>query len=193
MAMAPILARHLFQTDWRRRIGLLPGARQQTSRPRPLLNLLTIAVMCVVVLVSSPWLQPKLYGTSLLDPQTPVAAMDYIERHGLQGRIFHPQVFGDYLIWRLWPRHRSFFDGRVHLFGEPFVQRYRQLRGPGDWEKEFAAFDIRYLLLHKDPEDKNGRAMIDWARESAGSRLLHEDSVSVLFELRNGKATLAER
>ena len=48
----------------------------------------------------------RLYGQILahkIDRHTPVGAMDFIGEHHLTGRIFLPQTFGDYLIWRLWP------------------------------------------------------------------------------------------
>lgn len=52
--------------------------------------------------------------------QTPAAALDVIERHGLK-RIFNAYGFGGYMISRDIP---PFIDGRAELYGEKFVMTY---------------------------------------------------------------------
>lgn len=52
--------------------------------------------------------------------QTPAAALDVIERHGLK-RIFNAYAFGGYMISRDIP---PFIDGRAELYGEKFVMTY---------------------------------------------------------------------
>jgi len=106
--------------------------------------------------------------------------MDYIEQHALRGNIFHPQIYGDYLIWRLWPQQRSFIDGRVHLFHDSVVRDYRLSFNDSHWDERLARYDIKYLLLSKD-EDEN-RMIMETAGASGTWRLVYEDSVSILFE-----------
>ena len=105
--------------------------------------------------------------------------MDYIAEHHLTGHIFHPQDYGDYLIWRLWPQQRSFIDGRVHLYPLSFVQDYILVFHDDRWESRLAKYDIQYLLLQKD--DEKCRSMIEDARNSQKWTLLYEDDLSVLF------------
>ena len=81
------------------------------------MNRLIAAMALGVVVLTSPWVYPRVYGTSLLEVGTPVKAMDFIEKQALTGNIFHPQAYGDYLIWRLWPRQRSF--STVSLMAAP--------------------------------------------------------------------------
>jgi hypothetical protein len=134
-----------------------------------------------VVVLTSPWVYPRVYGTSLLESGTPVRAMDFIAQKRLAGNIFHPQAYGDYLIWRLWPQQRSFFDGRVHVFGAPLVRYYRQVFLDSHWEEMLAKYDIRYLLLDKKSDGDTARIIGD-ARRSTRWRLMYEDDLSVLFE-----------
>src|SRR5438552_4004511 len=197
LVIAPIVARALAALDG---LGILQGVRRfrsiealagrlrrQQEVPAALrygLNALIASLMLALTVISSPWVYPHLdseaLGTSLWDWQTPVGAMDYLQQQGVQGNIFHPQNYGDYLIWRLWPQQRSFIDGRVHLFDQSVVQDYLQLFEDAHWQERLARYDIRYLLLNKSQE--NSHQMIDGARASPEWRVLYEDKLSVLFE-----------
>jgi len=144
---------------------------------------LLIACSALTILVFvSPWVRPNLYHISLLDPRTPVKAMDYIERNHLVGNIMHPQSYGDYLIWRLWPQQHSFFDGRVHLFGEPFVKYYNRIFSDSQWEALLKPYKIRYLLLSKAENEDSSQKLIDAARSSSHWSVQYEDEGCVLFE-----------
>ena len=126
-----------------------------------------------------------MYPGSLFEPQTPVKAVDYIKLHELRGSIFHPQIFGDYLIWRLYPLQRSFIDGRVHLFGEPFVREYQNIFYDSHWEEMLAPFNIQYLLLSKDQGQADSINLIQRARASRNWKTIYEDDVSILFSKAN--------
>jgi hypothetical protein len=140
--------------------------------------------MLTIVVLVTPWIYPHLgnpaFGNTLWEKSTPVGAMDYMEQHALQGNIYHPQIYGDYLIWRLWPAQRSFVDGRVHLFDDSVIRDYRMAFNDLHWDERLAGYNIRYLLLSKDEEEN--RMMLESARSSGAWRLIYEDSTSVLFE-----------
>ena len=194
---APVLARYSATIDFsavsstmrRLRLGkavlnwLAP--RRETAAPiRYRLNRQIAVLMLTIIVLVSPWVYPHLgnpaFGNTLWETSTPVGAMDYIQQRALQGNIFHPQIYGDYLIWRLCPEQRSFIDGRVHLFDASVVRDYRLAFNDSHWDERLARYEIRYLLLSKD-EDEN-RMMIETAGASGAWRLLYEDSVSILFE-----------
>jgi hypothetical protein len=182
---APVLARYFPTVDFsavslalkRTRIGraLLRwnDKRRESFAPvRYRLNRQIAVLMLTIVVLVTPWLYPHLgnptFGNTLWEPSTPV------------GNIFHPQVYGDYLIWRLWPQQRSFIDGRVHLFDDSVVRDYRLAFNDSHWDERLARYDIKYLLLSKDEEEN--RMMIESAEASDTWKLVYEDSVSVLFE-----------
>ncbi len=194
LVSAPILARYLPLVQWTS-ISLLRGRVQgpkDTSTPfqRRLgqtrqfrtLNLAIAGAALILLSVQSPWVQSGLYRSSLLDAKTPVAAMDYIKKHPLEGNIFHPQIYGDYLIWRLWPGEHSFLDGRVHLFGAELVKDYQQIYRDSHWEDLLAKYEIRYMLLCKQEDLQNSDKIIVSARGSRNWTILYEDDQSILFE-----------
>jgi hypothetical protein len=164
----------------------LPGSSPQPAAHQALPRLLTWLILVCLLLftfVLAPWTRPHL-GVHRLRPQlleegTPVEAMDYIAEQQVVGNIFHPQAYGDYLIWRLWPQQRSFIDGRVHLFDASFWAEYLLTFRDEHWESRLANYDIQYLLLPKG--DQMAGAMISDAHASPNWRVLYEDDKSILF------------
>jgi hypothetical protein len=146
------------------------------------LNIVLVSVALLTLVLQSPWIRPALNRTSLMDAETPVGAANFIEQHRLTGHIFHPQVFGDYLIWRLWPQQKSFIDGRVHLFSEDFCRQSLGLLQDSDWENVLNRWNIHYLLLNKVSADNAIWNAIASTRNSSRWTKLYEDDISILFE-----------
>ncbi|MGH9256650.1 MAG: hypothetical protein ACRD3C_18985, partial [Vicinamibacterales bacterium] len=189
----PLFARYVSDVDFSglasvRRLSFVDRAlswrAQRSGRrtTRPGMNLLLASSAVFVLVLQTPWIRPAVYKTSLLQPGTPVGAMDFIAQHHLTGNIFHPQMFGDYLIWRLWPEQKSFIDGRVHLFGLDFVNTYLSMYRDSRWEERFKDWNVRYLLLSKSSGQPDNVKMARAARESSRWRTVYEDDVSVLLE-----------
>jgi hypothetical protein len=141
-----------------------------------------VSVGVLIVFIQSPWIRPELKKTSLMDAGTPVGAVNFIEQHHLAGHIYHPQIFGDYLIWRLWPQQKSFIDGRVHLFSEDFCQETLGLLQDSNWENVLNRWDIQYLLLNKVSADDATLKAIASSRNSSRWTKLYEDDISILFQ-----------
>jgi hypothetical protein len=194
---APILARYLPRVDWmgliqnlrryRRidKIAVWAKHRKEAGAPiRYAVNRQIAAMLVTITVLVCPWVYPhlgnKLFGNTLWEASTPVGAMNFIHEAGLTGNIFHPQIYGDYLIWRLYPEQRTFVDGRVHVFPDTVIEDYRMSFRDPHWDERLAKYDIRFLLLSKT--DDEGQMMLKSARESAGWRVLYEDDESVLFE-----------
>ena len=73
-----------------------------------------------------------------MNEEYPIAALEYMQRQHLNGRIFNSVEFGNYMEWNA-PELKSFVDGRedifVHngIFDDYLLRRGDQaaLRGPG--------------------------------------------------------------
>lgn len=195
---APIVARHLSSVplrDYLAPLGRFPSIAalgrvmsrfedQPGSAPRHYLNASIALTMMAITVIVSPWVYPYLglRSSNLLEKETPVGAMDYMANHGLEGHTFHPQIYGDYLIWRLWPKQRSFFNSQVHLFGSALFEDYALMFVDRHWPERLERYDIRFLLLRKSADDN--QMMIAGARDSDDWRVLYEDDLSILFEKR---------
>jgi hypothetical protein len=161
---------------------LFESSQQEIESPAyGRINMLLLAGAIVALVSQSPWIRPALTGKSLLAEQTPAGAADFIEKRGITGRIFHAQEFGDYLIWRLWPRQKTVVDGRVHLYDLAFLKDYENaLRNPlsSDFMERW---NISYLLLNKMPDGSNAET-IQSIRESSTWSTVFEDRTSIMFE-----------
>jgi len=179
---APLLAPHI---HWR----LDSGVRAIVAGRSRVLNLLVAVLLLAATILNLPSVQSVRSRQSedlrLLDARLPVKAADFVARKKLAGRIFHPQDHGDYLIWRLWPQHRTFFDGRVHLFPAEVAEDYFTiLHGEPGWEAVAAKYRVDYLLLARN--EAKQRTLSDSARKGGLWKLLYEDERSLLLERNAG-------
>ncbi len=154
------------------------------------LNLVIATALVICTLLGLPWMQQRMTARSqerlFLDVGLPVRAVDFIAERQLKGRIFHPQSYGDYLIWRLWPAQRTFIDGRVPIFSPELARDYFQiLAAAPDWEQRLLKYEIRYMLLDTAADDQ--RKLVTTARKSGRWRVLYEDERSVLFVMGQAK------
>ena len=84
----------------------------------------TVTALAALMIVAAGWTSTSLYmghhRFTFTMRQTPVAAVDLLERRKVQ-RIFNAYQFGGYLISRDIP---VFVDGRAELYGEKFVMDF---------------------------------------------------------------------
>jgi hypothetical protein len=91
-------------------------------------------------------------------------------------RILTSDQWGDYLIYRLYPRQRVFFDGRSDFFGPAIGADYQKLlAGESPWRELLDRYHFELALLPRD-----------WALSTAlelvpGWRKVYEDPVAVLY------------
>jgi hypothetical protein len=103
----------------------------------------------------------------------PVAAVDFLEQHGLDGKIANAFDEGGYLIWRLWPRVRVLVDGRNEtLYPPEFLSRaiaaehdprvFASMRGE-DRATIVVADDFPGRLTHGFLADDPAWALVSWS------------------------------
>jgi hypothetical protein len=104
--------------------------------------------------------------------QFPVAAYAHIPAGA---RLFAPDKYGGYLIYRSNGQMKVFFDGRSDLYGAEFLKQYGrmvQLR-PG-WREYWDGFHFTHALVPVD-------APLDPALEQIGWKELYRDKTAVLL------------
>ncbi len=104
--------------------------------------------------------------------QFPVAAYAHLAPGG---RLFAPDKYGGYLIYRSGGTRQVFFDGRSDFYGAEFLKRYGRLVQvrPG-WREYWNSFHFSQALLPND-------APLLAALEQAGWRpVYHDGTVTVL-------------
>src|ERR1035437_3353416 len=104
--------------------------------------------------------------------QFPVAAYPHIPS---DARLFAPDKFGGYLIYRSNGSLKVFFDGRSDLYGADFLKQYSRLVQvrPG-WRAYWESFHFTHALLPAD-------APLLPALEQIGWRPLYQDKTATLL------------
>ena len=104
--------------------------------------------------------------------QFPVAAYAHLP---FAGRLFAPDKFGGYLIYRSNGTRKVFFDGRSDLYGAEFLKQYQRLVQvrPG-WRESFAGYGFTHALLQND-------APLLPALEQLGWHRLYQDKTATLL------------
>lgn len=135
------------------------------------------SVVAVVFLVASRlWERADLPALGFHPQVFPVEASSYLERASLPDRMFNSDNWGGYLIYRLYPRHRVFIDGRQDMYGEGFVRAYWDTaRGGRGWEKSLARHRVEWVIW---PADEPLSALL---AESRSWELLYQDRTARIF------------
>ena len=193
LIVVPILVRHL--TDYLESIekvqGLKTWVRKLTCWFRGYSTNITgfenqfkgvvYPILAVVLLVLISLNDGKLFGTQVMnkrfDPDKfPVAAADFIDKQSLKGNLFTTDQWGGYLIYRFYPRHPVFFDGRSDMYGEEIMKDYLKLVNlEFDWKSVIDKYRIEWMLLPFDlPLPAALKDLPEW-------KVVYDDHRAIIF------------
>jgi hypothetical protein len=103
----------------------------------------------------------------------PVAAYSHIPA---EARLFAPDKFGGYLIYRSNGTRKVFFDGRSDFYGAEFVKQYsRMVQVRPGWREYWESFHFSHALMPNDYP-------LVPALEQIGWRPLYRDGTAILLE-----------
>ncbi len=104
------------------------------------------AMLLVAALLYAPH-PPEGFRPEFNPKSFPAAAVDSLRRDP-SARIFTFDQWGDYLIYRLYPKTKVFMDGRSDFYGTEFNKKYLDVLQVNDgWEKTLARFGVNTILM----------------------------------------------
>jgi hypothetical protein len=107
----------------------------------------------------------------------PVAAVEFLKKEHIAGRMFNDDEFGDYMIYAASPEYKVFFDGRSDMYGDFWGEQYvavARLRRP-NWEEALEKNNISWIFFGA----KTPLSML--LLEKKNWRLIYADSVADIF------------
>jgi hypothetical protein len=139
------------------------------------LHLISIfGILLVAALVYAPH-PPKKFRAEFDPTFYPAAALATL-RSDPGGRVFTNDEWGDYLIYRLYPAHKVFVDGRSDFYGDDFEAKYIDvLNVKYGWEKTLSGFGVDTILL--PPSAPLSGAL----KESSRWRVVYDDGIALVF------------
>ena len=180
----PILTRHAAPALARvaeRRPSLAPvlDPRSSSSRPTPRLARLNWCLLIIIVVFAVARGVAAAHATTdelAARNGLPAAAVDAVGRALPPGPMFNTYDWGGYLIWRLYPDHRVYIDGRADLYGDAFVRRYFGLiSGQEDWRSALAGAGVRTVIVN------SAAPLADFLRREPGWTQRYRDSIASVF------------
>jgi hypothetical protein len=92
------------------------------------------------------------------------------------GAIFTDDEWGDYLIYRLYPRTKVFIDGRSDFYGPVFGKAYLDvLAVKHNWERTLSQYRVDAVLLRADS------ALSGALKQSSNWRTVYDDGMAIVF------------
>jgi hypothetical protein len=141
----------------------------------PLLGILTVVL--IFVLLRTPGSPPKFRPQ--YDPAVyPEAALAAVRKMGPATRIVTTDIWGGYMIFRLYPDFRVFWDGRADFYGTPYnLAAIDVLRGRPGWDKTLVDNRITAVLVPVD------QPLVSLLAQTAEWHVVYKDEVAILFQL----------
>ena len=155
-----------------RRMNTVLGEGEKVPRLH-LVSGLAVAMLAAVVYAPAP---PRLFKSEYDRKAYPAAAIESGMVAGAGTRVFTSDEWGDYLIYRLYPRTKVFIDGRSDFYGEEFGNRFLDVWGVKyDWEQTLGRYGVNTVLLPP------GAALAGALKESRRWRVVYDDGVALVF------------
>jgi hypothetical protein len=110
------------------------------------------------------------------DKLFPKKAVDFILAENISGNIFNNEEFGDYIIYKAWPKYRVFFDGRSDMYGAILGADYLKVAHtlPG-WQAVLRNRQVNWVFFNTNSTLSSVLSTNpDW-------RLIYSDPVARIF------------
>jgi hypothetical protein len=133
-----------------------------------------LGLLLVAAVVYSPH-PPKKFRAEFDPTYYPAGALATL-RSDPAGRVFTHDEWGDYLIYRLYPGHKVFVDGRSDFYGDDFEDKYSDvLNVKYGWEKTLSGFGVDTILMPPNAP------LTGALKESSRWRVVYDDGIALVF------------
>jgi hypothetical protein len=169
---------HLEVAGWLRRAGARfneIAAQTTATDSLPRLHVVSAAGFALIAAILFAPAPPKRFRAEYDPKSYPAGAIETLRRDP-SARIFTHDEWGDYLIWRLYPKGKVFVDGRSDFYGDDFENKYIDvLNVKYDWQQTLDSFGVNTILLPPSAP------LTGVLKESSRWRTVYDDGVALIF------------
>ena len=122
-----------------RRFPIALGPRQVLA------GVLAVGLVCAAAVKRSSYFA-SLGDVAIQQPAKPAA--DFLDKEGVEGRMFNSLPLGGYLLWR---GRKVFIDGRLDNYEPALLRDAVQWARPEIWDKLERAWDFEYAVIENGP------------------------------------------
>ena len=106
----------------------------------------------------------------------PIEAAEFIAQKGIRDHLFSTDSWSSYLIYRLYPEFKVYFDDRHDFYGEAFVQECgNAYQGTQQWREPLDRYQVQWVLMPPNS------ALSSLLREEQGWRVAYDDGLAIIF------------
>lgn len=140
------------------------------------------SVWAGVILISITFTPAKKWPTDFPDIRFPVAVVNkdvsvLAPSEGKVPRILTSDQWGDYLIYRFYPRQKVFVDGRSDFYGQEFGKDYMHLAGGNHrWRGVLDRYQFDFALVPVE------WPLVELLKQRPEWKIRQDDGLAVLFE-----------
>jgi len=151
------------------------GTMEQRFRGHAL-ALILIAASTFVALNGGRLLSAQVISAHFDEKEFPVAAAEFIAANDIRDRMFNPDDWSGYLIYRLYPRTKLYFDDRHDFYGEAFIKDYlKASEGRQAWREPLQKYQVKWVLAAVNSP------LSSVLRENHEWRVAYSDSLATIF------------
>ena len=110
-----------------------------------------IPPVLLCIMIAGPW-GARIWNANFNPDRHPVDASEFITKSDLPGNVYSTDEYGDYLIYRFYPKIKVFIDGRSDFYNSgPVLDDYGKLRKlDPSWSEVLGKYDVQWMLLEND-------------------------------------------
>lgn len=109
--------------------------------------------------------------------RNPAAAVEFLRRENIPGKMFNQDEFGDYIIYKLWPQYPVFMYGFNDPAGEERLRAYLKVDGVHpQWEAILEKYGMDWVIY---PPDTKLAAVLS---HSPGWTMIYKDPAAVIYK-----------
>jgi hypothetical protein len=154
----------------------------------PRLHLASGAAACLLIALAYAPNAPAKCRAEYDAASYPAKAVEVLRHASTADTIFTDDVWGGYLIYRLYPENKVFIDGRSDFYGSSFDEKYTDVMNVRyDWEKNLEAYHVNTILL------RTNASLAGALKESRRWHPVYDDGVAIVFRANGESSAEAEQ
>jgi hypothetical protein len=140
------------------------------------LAIAALVAATAIVLNGGRVLSAQVVSARFNDKTIPVKAAEFIARNGIHDHLFNSDGWSGYLIYRLYPGTKVFFDDRHDFYGQAFIQEYLKTANAGwQWQETLDKYQVKWVLIATDSP------LAGVLKQSRGWRAEYDDGMAIVF------------
>lgn len=157
------------------KLSILREIDQTISKVENGLRGAVLPLAAVILLAVAFKMQPS--TNNQFDPNKfPVKAVDWLQAHPQQGKMFNNFIWGGYLLYRLWPQQTVFIDGQTDFYGEGLTREYTRVMALDEsWKEILEKYDVSWVIV------PSGKAIIKVLQEESHWIVVYEDETATIL------------